>query len=118
MINVKNSYPENLTKKDLYRLTRAESTMAKDLDTRQELTPQSWAVYVEAKPDPKTGDLKEVEILAISTAEMGTISTVSDTFKRDFFDLFEMMAGEPFTFHTVKGTTKAGREFVTCTLMN
>lgn len=118
MLNIKNNYPETMTKKDVYRLTRGESTMAKDIDTRQELTPQSWAVYEEAKPDPKTGELKTVEILAISTPEMGTISTTSETFKRDFFELWEMMDGEAFTFHTVKGTTNAGREFVTCTLMN
>ena len=118
MMTTKNNYPETLTKKDVYRLTRGESTMAKDIDTRQELTPTAWAVYEEGKPDPKTGEVKTQEILAIQTEELGVVSTVSDTFKRDFFELWEMMEGEPFTFHTVKGQTKAGREFVTCTLAN
>lgn len=111
-------YPENLTKKDLYRLTRGQSAMAKDLDPRQELTPICWAIYEEEKPEPKTGELKTHEILAIQTEEMGVVSTVSDTFKRDFFELWDMMDGEHFSIHTVPGTTKAGREFVTCTLMN
>lgn len=118
MLNIKNNYPETLTKKDIYRLTRGESTMAKNIDTRQELTPTAWAVYEEGKPNPKTGEVEYQEILAIQTEEMGVISTVSETFKRDFFELWEMMDGETFTFHTVKGQSKAGREFVTCTLLN
>lgn len=118
MITITNSYPENLSKKDLYRLTRAASTMAKDLDDREELTPVSFCQYTEEKPDPKTGELKAVEILAINTEERGVVSTVSDTFMRDFYDLWNMMDGEKFTFHTVHGMSKAGREFVTCTLAN
>ena len=40
-----------------------------------------------------------------------------DTFKRDFMNIAELMDGEEYTIEVISGQSKAGREFITCTLV-
>ena len=112
-MNINKMYPENLieNKKMLYALTRGQNLLAKDMDDREPMTPICWVEF----HDVNSKD-EEHDILAIMTEEQGVVSTVSATFKRDFYDMFDLMDGEAFQFHTVHGVTKAGREFVTCTM--
>lgn len=105
--------PENLTenKKMLYVLTKGQSTMAKTIDERQRLTPVACCEFIDTDKDGK-----ENNVLSILTEECGVVSTISNTFRREFYDMVDMFAGEKFSFHVIHGSTKSGREFTSCTL--
>ena len=47
----------------------------------------------------------------------GVCATNSDTFKRDFMNIAALMDGEDYTIEVISGQSKAGREFITCTLV-
>lgn len=105
--------PENLTenKKMLYVLTKGQSTMAKTIDERQRLTPVAFCEFIDTDKDGK-----ENNVLSILTEECGVVSTISNTFRREFYDMADMFAGEEFSFRVIHGKTKAGRDFTSCTL--
>lgn len=106
-------HPENMSKKTLYALTRGQSIQAKNMDDRTSIKPVAFVEYTDtnAKGEENT-------ILAIRDGNSGeVISTISKTFQRDFYDALAFMDGDDFEIHTVHGTTKAGRDFVTCTVV-
>lgn len=112
-MNVTKMYPETMDKKTLYSLTRGQSMSIKDVDERTVITPVAYAVYEDTNKD---GETKEV--LAIRDAESGEVfATVSPTFKRDFFDIVDFMPEGDYSIRVIHGTTKAGRDFVTCTMV-
>lgn len=112
-MNVIKMYPETMDKKTLYSLTRGQGMMVKDVDERTVITPVAYAVYEDTDKDGKTN-----EVLAIRDKESGEVFiTISSTFMRDFFDIVEFMGEDDYSIRTVHGTTKAGREFVTCTMV-
>lgn len=112
-MNVIKMYPETMDKKTLYSLTRGQSMGVKDMDERTVITPAAYAVYEDTDNDGKT-----VEVLAIRDKESGEVfTTISPTFKRDFFDIVEFMGKDDYSIRALHGTTKAGRDFVTCTLV-
>lgn len=105
---------ENLTAKDLYNLTQSPRSqkMRSAVDSRIEVA--RWALYEDV--DKKTGELHEV--LSIETPEGEIFATNSPTFKDDFLDmmrLFQDMGEVVHAITVITGTSKAGREFVTCT---
>lgn len=112
-MNIVKTMPENLTanKKVVYVLTKGPSTMAKTIDERQKLTPIAWCEFIDTDKDGK-----ENNVLSILTEECGVVSSISETFRREFYYMAEMFAGEKFSFRVVHGSTKAGREFTSCTL--
>ena len=112
-MNVIKMHPETMDKKTLYSLTRGQSMSVKDVDDRTVITPVAYAVYEDTDKDGKTN-----EVLAIRDKESGEVfTTISPTFKRDFFDIVDFMGEDDYSIHTVHGTTKAGRDFVTCTMV-
>ena len=44
-------------------------------------------------------------------------ATNSETFKRDFMNIADLMDGEDYAIEIISGQSKAGREFITCTLV-
>lgn len=112
-MNVIKMYPETMDKKTLYSLTRGQSMSVKDVDDRTVITPEAYAVYEDTDKDGKTN-----EVLAIRDKESGEVfTTISPTFKREFFDIVDFMGEDGYSIRVVHGTTKAGREFVTCTMV-
>lgn len=112
-MNVIRMHPETMDKKTLYSLTRGQSMSVKDVDERAVITPSAFALYEDTNMDGKTN-----EVLAIRDKESGEVfTTISPTFKRDFFDIVEFMGEDDYFIHVVHGTTKAGRDFVTCTMV-
>lgn len=104
---------ENLKTVDIYRLTKAPNTQKMSDVKGQRLEVAKYALYEDA--DKKTGEVKE--ILAIATPEGETFATNSRTFIDDFLDMVDMFgeAGEKVPAIVVtSGTSKAGREFITC----
>ena len=56
-------------------------------------------------------------MLSIMDKDGGVCATNSETFKRDFMNIEELMDGEAYTIEIISGQSKAGREFITCTLV-
>jgi len=105
---------ENLTAKDIYNLTRSPRSqkMRSAVDSRIEI--DKWALYEDI--DKRTGEVHEV--LSIESPEGEIFATNSPTFKDDFLDMVSLFAEMGETVHAITvitGTSKAGREFVTCT---
>ena len=104
---------ENLTPKEIYSLTMSPKTqkMKDALGSRIEIG--AWASYEDV--NKKTGELQEV--LAIMTPEGEIFATNSPTFKEDFFqmlDLFNQMGETVHAISVISGTSKAGRDFISC----
>lgn len=98
---------------DIYRLTKAPNTQKMKDVVGQRIELSHWAVYEDV--NKKTGEVQN--ILAICTPENETFATNSPTFIDDFLSMMELFteAGETVPAITVtSGTSKAGREFITC----
>lgn len=108
------SYPENLTMKQAYSLTRnPDSRPMKTLEGAT-FNIKAYALYedVNAKGD-------EQEVLAVLTSEGDTFSTISATFKRDFEAIVGMVNQYSADLATVDievigGESKQGRHYIGC----
>ena len=67
--------------------------------------------------DFNSKDEKEVEVLSVMDEDGNVYATNSPTFKKDFMNIATLMDGEDFSVGITSGTSKAGREFITCTLL-
>lgn len=104
---------ENLTVKDIYALTMNPTTekMKDHKGERVELS--AWAIFQDV--NKKTGELHD--ILAIRTPDGETFATNSPTFIEDFVSMMELFTDMGETVPAIvvsSGTSKAGREFITC----
>lgn len=97
-------------KRMIYALTRGESVSVKDVPAGTVIHPEVWCNYDD---EDSKGETKN--ILAIA-AEGVVYTTISPTFKREFEAIADIMQDEPYDLKIIHGTTKAGREFVTCTM--
>lgn len=112
-MNIIKMQPQTMDKKTLYSLTHGQSMSVKNVDERTVITPAAYAVYEDTDKDGKTN-----EVLAIRDKESGEVfTTISPTFKRDFFEIVELMGEDDYSIRVIHGTTKAGRDFVTCTMV-
>lgn len=59
---------------------------------------------------------ESAEIMSIITTDKEVYSCQSATFKRSINDISKIMNGKPFTVVKTSGKTKAGRNFINCTL--
>lgn len=105
---------ENLTPKEIYSLTMSPKTqkMKNAIGSRIEIG--AWAFYEDV--NKKSGEIQEV--LAIMTPEGEIFATNSPTFKEDFLQMQELFRDMGETVHAISvisGTSKAGREFISCT---
>lgn len=104
---------ENLTPKEIYSLTMSPKyrKMKDAIGSRIEI--EAWASYEDV--NKKTGEIQE--ILAIMTPDGEIFATNSPTFKEDFFQmqgLFRDMGETVHAISVISGTSKAGREFISC----
>lgn len=109
-----NSYPENLTMKQAYSLTRnPESRPMKELEGAT-FNIEAFALYEDVNAKGETQ-----EVLAVLTSEGDTFSTISSTFKRDFEAIVDManqygadLAGIDIV--VIGGESKQGRHYIGC----
>lgn len=104
---------ENLTPKEIYSLTSSPKIrrMKDSIGSRIEIG--AWAFYEDV--NRKTGEIQEV--LSIMTPDGEIFATNSPTFKEDFLqmqDLFRDMGETVHAISVISGTSKAGREFISC----
>ena len=96
---------------DLYALTQAPDREKLTAVKGATLTLKSWVLYT----DVNKGD--EVTLLAMTTDDGKAYCTNSSTFCKDFGNAVEMYKqfGEEFTkIQVVTGTSKNGREYIAC----
>lgn len=104
---------KNMTPKEIYNLTMSPATQKMKSVIGQRIEISAWVLYEDV--NKKTGEAHEV--LSIITPEGETFATNSPTFKADFSDmlqLFHDMGEEVHAITVTSGTSKAGREFITC----
>lgn len=70
--------------------------------------------YILFKDKNQSGE--ETDILSIITPDKKVYACQSQTFKRSFLEIFELMDGEPFSIIKKSGVTKGGRDFINCVL--
>ena len=104
---------ENLTPKEIYKLTMYPMTQSMKDAVGSRIEIGAWASYEDV--NKKTGELQEV--LAIMTPDGEIFATNSPTFKECFFQMQELFQNMGETVHTISvisGTSKAGREYISC----
>lgn len=100
----------------LYALTQSPDRQKLTAVKGKTLELESWVLYtdVTSKGDEQT-------LLALSTSEGETFCTNSTTFCRDFKNAVDMFAEFGAEFHevaVVSGTSKNGREFISCKVVS
>lgn len=111
-MNIKRASKE-LSAKEMYNLTMNPTTRKMKDFVDSEVEIECFTVYEDV--NEKTGELQD--ILAIQTISDGVVATNSPTFIRDFdkmWGLFEQMGETVHAVNVITGTSKAGREFITC----
>lgn len=95
--------------KEIYKVTHSKSTSCKDA------VGEIYKVldFILYKQDDAKGVMREV--LALFT-ENGNVSTVSETFKKSFFDIYDNF-GLPVEIVITNGVSKSDRTYVSCELV-
>ena len=103
---------KELTKRESYKLTLDPAIKRmKDLIGVQ-IDVSAYCLYTDTNKDGE-----EVEVLSIMDKDGGVCATNSATFKKDFMNIADLMDDEEYTIEVISGQSKAGRDFITCTLV-
>lgn len=103
---------KDLTVKDKYFLTMSPSVQKMKDQISQRIEVDKWCIY---EDENSKGELQT--ILSIATPENEVFATNSKTFKEDFQRMVDIFATDNIDVEAVEvisGTSKAGREFITC----
>lgn len=111
-MEVINKYPENMDVRTEYKLVKSPEVKRMSDAEGSVLNIKSWIHYNDV--DFKTGEVRPV--LAIETEDNELFATVSATFMREFFDMVKFFGNDLGMVRVIKGRSKAGREFVTCSI--
>lgn len=110
MKNITNKSRE-LSNQELYLLTMSPKAESVKKHVGERIDVSAWVVFEDT--DKKTGEIHNV--LSVLTPDNEVVSSISPTFQADFMDMAELFHND-FAFEVISGTSKAGREFVTCAL--
>lgn len=103
-------YPEDIDGRTAYKLANNSSYSMKDIDGSI-IKPEAWILYEDVN---SRGE--DVEVLSILAA--GEVySTISETFKREFLKMVDYFGGDVGEINVFTGSTKAGRSYVTCSIV-
>lgn len=111
-MNIIKMYPEKASKKTAYNLTMSPKMRNMKELKGSTLDVEAWCKYEDV--DAKTNELRP--ILSIMTPEGEVFGTNSSTFIGDFEKMVELFGPDGVeAVEIISGTSKAGREFITCT---
>lgn len=110
MKNIINKSRE-LNNQEIYLLTMSPKSDSVKNHVGERIDVSAWAIYEDV--DKKSGEVHEV--LSVLTPDNEVLSSISPTFQSDFMDMAELFHND-FAFEVISGMSKAGREFVTCSL--
>lgn len=109
-MKIEESYPENLTNKQKYDLTMSPKTRKMKDAKGTVLEISAWCVYTDADKDGN-----DRQVLSLLTPEGETYATNSATFADDFDKMVDLFGADGITaIEVISGTSKAGREYITC----
>lgn len=101
---------KELSKKEIYYLTKTQDAQKMTEAADQELELTSWAIYKDHNADGE-----EVELFAMRTVEGETFATNSPTFISAFRDILDVFEPEEITkLKVMTGTSKNNRTYITC----
>lgn len=108
------SFPENLTMKQAYSLTRNPASRPMKTLEGATFNIEAYALYEDVNAKDETQ-----EVLAVLTSDGDTFSTISATFKRDFEAIVDMVTQYGADLATVDievigGESKQGRHYIAC----
>lgn len=99
-------------KKIVYRMTHSDSMKPSDR-IGEVVAVNAWALVEDT--DKKTGTTREVLFI---DSDCGVFGTISETFKSAFMDIVETFGSDFHNIEFVGGTSKNGRNFVSCNLVD
>ena len=85
-----------------------EIKVIKNLEDGDTIEVQNFCIYED--------DEKDVTILSIMDSTGEVFACQSSTFRSNFLDIADIYDGETFTIKKISGKTKAGRDYINCTL--
>lgn len=103
---------KDLNKREIYKMTMDPAIKKMKDFIGAQIDVAAYCLYKDMNKDGK-----EVEVLSVMDKDGGVCATNSDTFKRDFLNLAALMDDDDYTIEVISGQSKAGREFITCTLV-
>ena len=104
-------YPENVSKDTIYNLTMSPKMKQMRTLKGSRVEIAAWCIYEDT--NAKTGDLQP--ILSIQTPEGEVFGTNSATMLADFLRMVDVFGADGIgAIEIIGGTSKQGREFITC----
>lgn len=111
MVEIKEMSRE-FTKVEKYLMTTApDIEPLKNIADGESIPIDGYLIFDDIKDDGKVQ-----EILSIITPDKKVYSGQSVTFRESLEDIFSLMDGEKFSIIKISGKTKAGRDYINCTL--
>ena len=111
MVEIKEMSRE-FTKVEKYLMTVApDIAPLKNIDDGTSIPVDGYLIFNDVKDN---GDVQE--IISIITPEKKVYSGQSATFRQSIKDIENVMEGEKFSIIKISGKTKAGRDYINCTL--
>lgn len=108
-MNIYYKNPENISKKNVYLMTKDPSCKSvKNISDNEEFIVSEILQYTDTNSKGEG-----VDIMAMMT-DLGPMACQSQTFREQMRDIIEIF-GLPVKIKKISGTTKAGREYITCT---
>ena len=101
----------DLNNEEIYMLTMSPKSDSVKNHVGERIDVSAWVIFEDV--DKKSGEVHEV--LSVLTPDNEVFSSISPTFQSDFLDMAELFHND-FAFEVISGKSKAGREFVTCSL--
>ena len=111
-MEIKTVYPEKLDQRSVYKMVKSAEVQKMIDAAGSELEVVAYVIYDDM--DNKTGETKEV--VTIATADGELFGTISPTFIREFKDIINYFDGDAGNIKVISGTSKGGREFITCSV--
>jgi hypothetical protein len=108
-----NETSRELTKVEKYLMTASPAMVSmKDVEDGTSISVLAWCTFTDVKET--TGE--SVDLLSILTTSSEVYSCQSETFKREFLTIVNLMENDDFSVIKFSGKTKAGRDFISCKL--
>lgn len=111
MVEIKEMSRE-FTKVEKYLMTTApDIEPLKNIVDGESIPIDGYLIFDDVKDDGR-----RQEILSIITPDKKVYSGQSVTFRESLEDIYSLMNGEKFSIIKMSGKTKAGRDYINCTL--
>ena len=106
------AFPQDLDQRTIYKMMKSPDVKKMSDAGGSVLDVAAWIVYTDA--DSRTGEIRE--ILTLQTTDGERFGTVSGVFQREFKDITKFFGDDVGMIKVSSGKSKAGRNFITCSV--